>query len=128
MEAQLTKLITVMPPPTSTDGSLTSDIIYVPRHDKNGCHWKQRYTIADLPFPHGRKYTQYWRKIFVPNLLAWAESQDDPFGANAQVHMEAANIWKCVFPDIVLKEMDIDILTYVVCGYSLMLFRLTIVL
>jgi hypothetical protein len=114
MQVRLTKLTTATPPPTSTDGSLTGDIIRVPRHDKNGRHRKQRYTIADLPFPRGGKYTQYWRKIFVPNLLAWAGSQDDPFGANARVHLELANIWKRVFPDITLKETDMDILTYVV--------------
>jgi hypothetical protein len=98
---------------------MTGDIIRVPRHDKNARQRKQRYTIADLPFPRGGKYNQVWRKVFIPKLLAWAGSQDDPFGANARVHVESANIWKQVFPNIVLKETDEDILTYVVRGYLL---------
>ena|SRR6267154_6215122 len=103
---------------TSIEGSLTGDIIHVPRRrDKNCHHRKQRYTVADLPFPRGGRYTQIWHKVFVPNLLAWAGSQDDPFGSNGQVHTEVTNIWKHVFPSIPLKDTDMDILIYVVCSY-----------
>jgi len=112
---------------TSTEGSLTGDIIRVPRRDKNSRR-KQRYTVADLPFPRGGRYTQIWRKVFVPNLLAWAGSQDDPFGANGQVHTEVTNIWKRVFPSILLKDTDLDILIYVVCRYPSMSSKLIIVL
>lgn len=127
MQVRLTKL-TAAPATTSTDGSLTGDIIRVPKRDKNSRHQKQRYTVADLPFPRGGRFTQIWRKVFVPNLLAWAGSQDNPFGINGQVSVEAAEIWKRVFPDIMLRETDRDILTYVVRNYSLISFRLSAIL
>ncbi|KAF8494348.1 hypothetical protein F5888DRAFT_1908221 [Russula emetica] len=57
--------------------------------------------------------SQTWRRVFIPNLLAWAGSQDDPFGANAGVHSEVTGIWKHVFPSIPLKDADMDILVYV---------------
>jgi hypothetical protein len=126
MQVRLTKLTTA-PATNSTDGSMTGDIIRVPKRDKNSRHRKQRHTVADLPFPRGGKYTQIWRKVFVPNLLAWAGSQDDPFGVNARVSVEAAKIWKRIFPDIELRDVDENILTYVVRDYSFMLFRLSIV-
>lgn len=114
MQVKLVKLTTPSAA-TSTEGSMTGDIVRVPRRDKNPCRRKQRYTVADLPFPRGGRYTQIWRKVFVPNLLAWAGSQDDPFGANGQVHTEVTNIWKRVFPNIQLKDTDMNILVYVVC-------------
>jgi hypothetical protein len=116
MHVRLVKL-TTLSATTSTEGSLTGDIIRVPRCDKNSRCRKQRYTVADLPFPRGGKYTQIWRKTFVPNLLAWAGSRDDPFGANGRLHTEVANIWERVFPSIGLKDTDMDILIYVVCSY-----------
>jgi hypothetical protein len=96
---------------------MTGDIIRVPKKDKNCRRRKQRYTVADLPFPRGGKFPQIWRKVFVPNLLAWAGSQDDPFGTNGQVNTEVTNIWKRVFPSIPLKDTDTNILIYVVCSY-----------
>jgi hypothetical protein len=116
MHVRLVKLTTPSAT-TSTEGSLTGDIVRVPRRDKNSRRRKQRYTVADLPFPRGGKYTQIWRKTFVPNLLAWAGSRDDPFGANGRLHTEVANIWERVFPSIGLKDTDMDILIYVVCSY-----------
>lgn len=100
---------------TVTEGSMTGDIIRVPRRDKNSRRQKQRFAVADLPFPRGGSYIQTWRKTFIPNLLAWAGSQDDPFGTNGQVHLEVTKIWERVFPDIHLRDTDLDILIYVVC-------------
>ena len=101
---------------TVTEGSMTGNIIRMPKRDKNSCHWKQWFAVADLPFPHGGSYIQTWCKTFIPNLLAWAGSRDDPFGANSQVHLEVTKIWEHVFPHIQLKETNMDILIYVVCS------------
>ena len=51
----------------------------------------QKYMVSDLPFPGGK--THYWHKYFVPCLVAWAGSQDDPFGTNNGVRTEAVCIW-----------------------------------
>jgi hypothetical protein len=68
--------------------------------------------VSDLPFPGGR--TQYWRKNFVPPLIAWAGSQQDPFGTNGKVASEAALIWNRVLPHITLEPKHAEILTGVV--------------
>jgi hypothetical protein len=107
---------------------MTGDIVRVRKYDKGCRRRKQRYTVSDLPFPRGGRYTQTWRKVFVPNLLAWAGSQDDPFGTNGQVHLEATKIWNRVFTDVPLKDADKDILIYVVCSYPSTSFQLINVL
>ena len=65
--------------------------------------------------------TQYWRKYFVPSLIAWAGSQPDPFGTNYGVGTEAALVWGQVFPAIELTPKDCDTLSGVVSN----LFHLT---
>jgi hypothetical protein len=77
---------------------------------------RQKYTVSDLPFPGGKTY--YWRKYFVPRLVAWAGSQADPFGTNNGVGMEAALIWEQMFPTIKLTSKYHDALTSVVCTSS----------
>ena len=79
----------------------------------------QKYLVSDLPFP-GNK-TQYWRKYFVPSLIAWAGSQPDPFGTNYGVGTEAALVWGQVFPTIELTPKDCDTLSSMVSN----LFHLT---
>ena len=69
--------------------------------------------VSDLPFPGGR--TQYWRKYFVPPLVAWAGSQPDPFGTNLGVGSEALLVWNQVLPTIVLDQRDCETLAGVVC-------------
>ena len=77
---------------------------------------RQRFMVSDLPFPGGK--TQYWRKYFIPPLIAWAGSQSDPFGTNIGVGSEAAIVWKQVFPALTLDQQDREILTGVVCFFS----------
>jgi hypothetical protein len=109
---------------TNMGDSITGNIIHMYKYNKGCHHRKQKYTVSDLPFPHGGRYTQTWHKVFVPNLLAWAGSQDDLFGTNGQVHLEATKIWNHVFTDVPLKDADKDILIYVVCSYPSMSFKL----
>ncbi|KAI9429509.1 hypothetical protein H4582DRAFT_2089056 [Lactarius indigo] len=65
---------------------------------------KQRYTVSDLLIPRNSRFIQIWRKIFVPSLIAWAGTQEDPFGTNCQMEGEIMNIWKRVFPSIALAQ------------------------
>ncbi|KAH9023299.1 hypothetical protein EDB85DRAFT_2151262 [Lactarius pseudohatsudake] len=65
---------------------------------------KQRYLVVDLPFSRGSKDLQVWRKSFVPSLLAWAGTQQDPFGANCQMEREVVNLWERTFPSIALDQ------------------------
>jgi hypothetical protein len=59
-----------------------------------------------------------WRNRFVPSLLAWAGSLRDPFGTNIKLNDEVSNLWKRVFPDIVIRDastsMDMVIVRTVV--------------
>ena len=73
---------------------------------------RQKFMVSDLPFPGGR--TAYWRKYFVPPLIAWAGSQVDPFGTNNNIGSEATRLWKTVLPTIILEQRHCDILTGVV--------------
>src|SRR6267142_77325 len=83
------------------------------------CH-RVRYNTSHLPFPNSSYYNK-WRCHFVPTLLAWTGSQEDPFGANSQMarDSEITTIWTWVFPD--LEELDgktIPIVHSVVCAFS----------
>jgi hypothetical protein len=42
----------------------------------------------------------------MPQLYAWAGSTDNPFGANAKMASEVEVIWKHIFPDVDVNEMD----------------------
>jgi hypothetical protein len=75
---------------------------------------RPRYAVGDLPFPHGGRHNQVWRKAFMPCLLAWAGSQDDPFGANSQMDSEIELIWQRIYPAIELDNQNFDILQNVV--------------
>lgn len=77
---------------------------------------KPRYTVADLPFPAGGgKHLQLWRKAYVPALLAWAGTQDDPFGANGQMNFEIKTIWQRVYSDVPLSNASYEVLQHMVC-------------
>jgi len=69
---------------------------------------RTKYTLIDLPIPYSRVYTDKWRKQFVPNLLAWAGSLEDPFGTNGQLNSEIVNLWKEVFPELALSQRSKD--------------------
>jgi hypothetical protein len=79
---------------------------------------RAKYTLIDLPIPSDHTYTEKWCKQFVPNLLAWAGSLEDPFGMSGQLNSEIINLWEDVFPDIVLshRSKDIVIVQSVVCA------------
>ncbi|KAI0293133.1 hypothetical protein B0F90DRAFT_1822345 [Multifurca ochricompacta] len=72
---------------------------------------RRRYLVTDLPFPHGSAHRRVWRKTFVPTLIMWAGSIEDPFGANNRVEGIIKDIWCLVYPDIPLgpKEMQITL-------------------
>jgi hypothetical protein len=72
-----------------------------------------------LPFPSSSfEITQIqrntWRTQFVPSLLDWAGSCDDPFGTNSQMDDVVKSIWKKVFPHITLQEQGTIIVLRVV--------------
>jgi hypothetical protein len=76
---------------------------------------KKRYTVADLPFSGGSKDIHIWRKTFIPLLIAWAGTQEDPFGTNCQMEGEIMDAWKHAFPYIILDvARDYEILLNVV--------------
>lgn len=80
---------------------------------------KVRYSVRDLPLPPcDPYYSDMWRNRFVPSLLAWAGSLRDPFGTNIKLNDEVSNLWKRVFPDIVIRDastsMDMVIVRTVV--------------
>ena len=80
-----------------------------------------KYVLVDLPIPHNRVYTDKWHKQFVPNLLAWAGSLEDPFGTNGQLTCgEIVNLWNKVFPEVVLGHgsKDLAIVQSVVCALT----------
>jgi hypothetical protein len=58
---------------------------------------QKKPVVADLPFV-GDRITQIWRKDIIPMLVAWAGSQEDPFGTNSQAKSEAVSISKLLFP------------------------------
>ncbi|KAN0139619.1 hypothetical protein V8E53_002281 [Lactarius tabidus] len=74
---------------------------------------RPRYTVADLPFPPGGKHLQIWRKAYVPALLAWAGSQDDPFGSNGQMDDEIKAIWQRIYPALLLSNASYTVLQHV---------------
>jgi hypothetical protein len=76
---------------------------------------KKRYKQADLPFPSDGVSMTLWRKRFVPSLLSWAGSQDDPFGANDIMSEEVGKIWKQLFPDVVFDSHAKKVALGLVC-------------
>jgi len=75
---------------------------------------KQKFTKANLPFPRGGNHLYIWAKHFRPSLLAWAGSQEDPFGTNGTMHTEIVQIWSRLYPDIELNDQNMVIVLNVV--------------
>lgn len=62
---------------------------------------KPRYSITDLPFPEDSSvYIIVWRKNYVPSLISWAGTLEDPFGTNCQMEDQVIKLWKEIFPNI----------------------------
>jgi len=59
---------------------------------------KPQFTTSDLPLPCGSQNFQNWHKHFVPNLLRWMGSWEDPFGMKYQIREEVAMV-HCLFRD-----------------------------
>jgi hypothetical protein len=77
-----------------------------------------RYSTSHLPFP-AKAYYEGWRSHFVPTLLAWAGSQEDPFGTNGQMDDEIVAIWTSVFPDLeAVNDETMPIIHSVVSDFS----------
>ena len=45
-----------------------------------------------------------WQKHFIPELLAWAGIQEDPFDVSDGIHTEVARIWEYLYPSIMLPD------------------------
>lgn len=75
---------------------------------------KPRYTVTDLPFSPGGEDLQIWHKAYVSALLAWAGSQDNPFGTNGQMNLKIMAIWQHVYPAIPLTKELYEALQHVV--------------
>ena len=103
----------VAPPSTapSTAGSMTGDIIRIPKHIPSTVR-KQRYQVSHLPLPPG--VSQSWKNVFIPPLLAWAGSQENPWGLTDILRAEVVHIWGYVYPEYPLIEADIHIVIKVV--------------
>lgn len=112
MLVKLKKIMTSQPDPitTGTTGvseAGASDERPAPSH-------KQKFTKANLPFPHGGNHLYIWAKNFRPALLSWAGSQEDPFGTNGMMHPEVNRIWSRLYPDIDLNGQNLVIVLNVV--------------
>jgi hypothetical protein len=95
-----------MPPSSSTTfstarSSWTGDIIREHKQDAG-----TRVRLDDLPFGQGGG--RRWCQEYIPNLIAWAGSQDDPFAVNHSVHEEMIKIWERVFPACQLRDANLD--------------------
>jgi len=82
-----------------------------------GCTWKLNPTYKDLPLPSLEHHSR-WGKLFLPWLYAWAGLLDDPFSVNGKMANEVEIIWMCIFPDIVLEEVDRPLVIKVVRALS----------
>lgn len=82
----------------------TEDHTPPPDGDRKRSH-KQRYSLADLPFPGGSSiHIVIWRKTFVPKLICWAGTQGDPFGTNCQMEGHVVILWKRTYPSIMIEK------------------------
>lgn len=92
----------------TTRSSWTGDIIRERKQDAG-----TRIRLDDLPFGQGGG--RRWRQEYIPSLIAWAGSQDDPFAINHSVREEMVKIWECVFPSCQLRDNNLNNLEKMVC-------------
>ena len=90
---------------------MTGDIIHMPKCTPSAT-WKQCYKVSHLPLPPGA--SQSWKNTFIPPLLAWARSQENPWGLSDFLRAEVVHIWDRVYPQYPLREADIHIVVKVV--------------
>jgi hypothetical protein len=95
-----------MPPSSSiarstADSTGRGDFIHRRKKDTG-----PRIRLDDLPFGQGGG--RRWRQEYIPNLIAWAGSQHDPFVVNLSVRDEMIRIWERVFPACALRDSDKD--------------------
>jgi hypothetical protein len=55
-----------------------------------------------------------WHQKFESFLLAWAGAQEDVFGIDKCVALDAAYIWECAYPDSMLQNDDYSALVIMV--------------
>lgn len=80
---------------------------------------KKKYAVSDLPFSKWSIDSRKWRTHFVPLLIAWAGTQEDPFGTNSQMANKVTALWQRIYPAIVLNDARTVIILAVVCTSSL---------
>lgn len=79
---------------------------------------KTRFSLAHLPFPGGSSvYLVIWQKTYVPSLISWAGSLEDPFGTNFQMEDQVMELWMQIYPSLPLVKasQDHDIVLTVMC-------------
>jgi len=59
---------------------------------------RTRAKVLDLPLPRGGQGSVDWNERFVPSLLSWAGSHEDPFGTNGQMDAEITSLWLQIYP------------------------------
>jgi hypothetical protein len=55
-----------------------------------------------------------WHSHFIPELLAWAGAQENPFDVHSGIHTEVTRIWECLYPSVRLSDDLNTILTIMV--------------
>jgi hypothetical protein len=79
---------------------------------------KLRPKVSDLPLPRGPRGLVDWNECFVPALLSWAGSQEDPFGTNGQMDEEIGSIWLRIYTGRVLDNEELATVRTVVRKYT----------
>ena len=77
--------------------------------------WKLRPTVSNLPLQQISGYIQDGCKKFVPLLISWARSQIDPFATNGHIDGAFKIVWKCIYTDLPLDNVELDTVIIVVC-------------
>ena len=65
---------------------------------------KQRPTINSLPLLKTGDHLNKWRRLFMPSLVKWAGSIEDPFSANRKMDETVINLWNSIYDDIPLND------------------------
>ena len=66
-------------------------------HEKS--QWKQNWTNRDLPFTGSGNHLGTWQQQFIPLLIDWSATLEEPFGSNNYQDFKPTikKIWKKVF-------------------------------
>ena len=63
----------------------------------------KRYELSDLSL-RSEDHIKTWKTSFVPSLLVWAGTYEDPFKVNSELYAMVTNIWERTFPAIALHD------------------------